>query len=130
MMEQIVIGLMVMIIYHQLNMRRNVPVFHGMNFERLIPVYLSVKPGLFNNVDYAGEDLMVDVDVGSETQNWSAVENDGWLLVIGDSPPGDDEVTIRVSVNDTGSPRQGTVTFSSTDCPNVVVTVNQMANPV
>jgi len=110
-------------------MKRNGPVFHGMNFERAIPVYLSVNPTLFNSVDYAGDDLAAHVDVGSEAQEWSVVEDDAWLLVMGESSPGDDDVTIRVAANATEDPRQGTVTFSSTDCPDVVVTVNQLANP-
>lgn len=110
-------------------MRRALTVHHGLNFERTIPVYLSVQPTVFNNVAYGGEDLSVDIDVGSETQNWSGTEDDAWLLLLGDSPPGDDSVTIRVAPNSTGLPRQGTVTFSSADCDDVVVTVNQLANP-
>jgi len=112
-------------------MKRNLIVHHGLNFERTIPVYLSVKPTTFNNVDYEGDDLSADVDVGSEAQEWSYIEDDAWLLVMGASSPGDDTLTIRVAAQPAGEqpPRQGTVTFSSTDCPDVVVTVNQLARP-
>ena len=127
-MEQIGIGVTGMIIYHRFKMKRNLIVHHGLNSERPIPVYLSVKPEVYGS-SWEGEDLYFDVDVGSETQEWSCIENDAWLLVIGDSSPGDDEVTIRVSENDTGLPREGTVTFSSVSCPDVVITIEQMANP-
>ncbi|TSA57518.1 hypothetical protein D4R42_01370 [bacterium] len=112
-------------------MRRALLVHHGLNFERTIPVYLSVNPTLFNNVDYNGDTCVVSVDVGCETQEWSYNEDDAWLLVTGASSPGDNaSVSIHVAVNDTGSLRQGTVTFSSPDCDDVIVTINQLANPV
>lgn len=111
-------------------MKRNLPVFHGMNFERTIPVYLIVDPTTYNNVDYAGDDLSADIDVGSEAQEWDGAADDAWILLLGKSSPGDDTVTIRVAANSTGLPRQGTVTFTSSGCADVVVTVNQLANPV
>ena len=113
-------------------MRRALTKFHGLNFERTIPVFLVVDPTTFNNVDYEGDSVYVAVDVGSETQAWSYVEDDAWLLVKGASSPGDDaSVEIKVAAQPAGEqpPRQGTVTFSSTDCPDVVVTVNQLARP-
>ena len=110
-------------------MRRALTVYHGLNYERAVLVYLDVDPKIFNNVAYGGEDLYADVDVGSESQDWDATSNDYWILVLSEDPPGDDTVTLRVAANSTGNPRQGTVTFSSDDCDDVVVTVNQLANP-
>jgi len=110
-------------------MRRALTVHYGLNYERTVPVYLDVDPEVFNNVAYGGEDLYADVDVGSENQEWDATSNDWWILVMSENSPGDDTVTLRVAANSTGSPRQGTVTFSSNDCDDVVVTVNQLANP-
>lgn len=112
-------------------MRRALTVHHGLNFERTIPVFLILATTVFNSVDYAGEDLNDSVNVGSESQTWSLVEDDPtWIMVIGESSPGDDDFIIRVAANSTGLPRSGTVTFSSSGCPDVVVTVNQLANPI
>ena len=74
--------------------------------------------------------LMAEIAQESEAQEWDATSDDWWILVLSEDSTGDDTVTLRVGANSTGSPRQGTVTFSSDDCDDVVVTVNQLANPV
>ena len=112
-------------------MRRALLVHHGLNFQRSVPVFLSVEPIIFNNVAYAGDICVVSVDVGSETQTWDYSDDAWWILVTGGSRVGDDPVVnINVSANTTGSPRTGHVTFTSPDCDDVIVTINQLANPV
>jgi len=112
-------------------MKRNLIVHHGLNFERTIPVYLSVNPTIINNVDYDGETRSVAVDVGSESQTWDYSDDAAWIIVKNATKVGDDaDVSIQCLANDTGLLRQGHVTFISDNCPDVVVTVNQLANPV
>jgi hypothetical protein len=113
-------------------MRRALTVHHGLNFGRAIPDYLSVDP-LTLNFPYTADSDTVEVDVFPEERVWDYTTDLGhdppWGYVSGASKSGDDTVTIGVYENTTGSPRQGTVTFTSSGCPDVVVTVNQMANP-
>ncbi|HUU99453.1 MAG TPA: BACON domain-containing protein [Bacteroidales bacterium] len=114
-------------------MRRALLVHHGLNHERTPLIFLDVDP-LTLNFPYTADSDTVEVDVATEDQAWDYSADMGhapaWGYVSGASKLGDDTVTIGVYENTTGSPRQGTVTFTSDDCDDVVVTINQMANPI
>lgn len=111
-------------------MLRNLLVIHGHNKSGSAPS-LSVDPTLFSGVTYEGTTVQVAVDVASESQEWDYSDDALWILVRNATKIGDDtSVDIQISANSSGSPRTGHVTFTSADCADVVVTINQVANPI
>ena len=114
-------------------MIRNTIAFHGQNQQFEILPSLSVLPASLN-LSWEADSDTVTVNVATEDQAWSVSASLGhapaWGYVSGASEIGDDTVTIGVYENTTGSPRNGSVTFSSDGCDDVVITVHQAANPI
>lgn len=113
-------------------MIRNTIIVHGINHSNPAPT-LTVFPESLN-LSYTADSDTVEVAVAFTTQEWSYSVDLGhapvWGYVSGASEIGNDITTIGVYENTTGSPRTGSVTFSSDYCDDVVVVVHQAANPV
>jgi hypothetical protein len=112
-------------------MIRNLIVVHGHNHSAPAPS-LDVDPTLFSGISYEASFQYVAVDVATEDQAWDCSSDVSWITISGASKLGDDaSVRLNVAAQDAGEqpPRTGHVTFTSTDCANVVVTINQQARP-
>lgn len=114
-------------------MIRNVIILNALNQEAAAQVSLAVDPTVLSNMNVDGEFRNVAVDVATSSQAWDYSIDVAWISVTGASKLGDDsavKITAEAQPEGAQPPRTGHVTFTSTGCSNVVVTVNQVARSV
>jgi hypothetical protein len=113
--------------------RNNVVIF-GNNYissSGYIPS-LAISDTSFGLVDVDGEKNAFTVTVADVTQTWDyeiSTGDDSWISVHGASKIGTDSMSIWILAQPAGEqpPRGGTITFTSDDCANKVLTISQAA---
>ncbi len=111
-------------------MSRVLLVLHGQNYGPDYNPYLDVSVGtpivslLADGTSSNGRNIAT-VDVADDDQYWWIVRSDTWIMLTLYNDYGDNTTTITATQNVSESPRNGTVTFKSTGCDDVVIIVTQ-----